>query len=110
MTLSLQQIFGPNANQVGDTISIKTTDFASVGLDGSSPSPSQVFAGLIKRAVSTLGTDAIINDPTNGVTASSFQQGKSFVTRGTQNQISYPMTLNLYTLDTGVEIDPDNVI
>lgn len=113
MALSLQQLFGPNASQVGDDITIKRTDFTSVGLNGTDPSASQVFAGLLKRAATTLNTDAIRNDPTNGVTASTFQQGKSFVSRGQDEdqelQIVYPITLNVYTTDTVNDFDPDNV-
>ncbi|WP_013324520.1 hypothetical protein [Gloeothece verrucosa] len=107
MPLTLQQIFGTNATIANGELTIKLSDLTSAGLNGTKPS--SIFASLLKRNKSTLGGD-IINDPTAGVSATSFENSRTFVMRGTETQISVPVTFNIYLAAPSDDFDPDDIV
>lgn len=108
MTLTIQQIWGTNATLVDGIVSFHVADFASAGLDGNNPSPTQIFAAQTKYVETT--TANLTDDPTVGVSPPAYLQDKSSVTRGTSKQVAYPVNLQFYKIDTDTTLDPNDVI
>lgn len=108
MAQTLQDLYGASATSTGTTITFDYSDFASTGLDGANPTPSQIMAAHLKWLVETL-TPAI-EDATAGIAPDTFQQDKNFVTRGNEPQIAQPFTLLAYRPDSTATFDPDDVL
>ena len=106
---TLQQLLGPKATRSGVKVTFDLTDYAGVGLtNATTASPTQAVSALLKYMVANLAKFA--DDPDAGIAAATYQQERSFVTRGNVRQIENPIGLSVYIADTTREFDPDAVI
>jgi len=112
MAVTLQQIFGANVTLIDGVVAFDLSDLAIAGLNGATPTPSQIFAGLLSFAEGTL---VDFDDPTAGVAKNQYGSTDSIVSRGTDGngnpiyQISHPVQFNFF-LTYGADFDPDDVI
>ncbi|MCU0534228.1 MAG: hypothetical protein MUD14_10075 [Hydrococcus sp. Prado102] len=106
---TLAQLFGPKATRSGVKITMDLTDFIGVGLaNATTASPSKACAAYLKWLVTN--TARFAEDAEAGIAADTFAPQRSFVVRGTSNQIQNPINLYVYIPDTTREFDPDAVL
>lgn len=107
--LTLAQQFGANATISSGVLSIQLSDLTGVGLNGSSPSASDISAALIMLWERNQPTNAD-TDPTVGILVSKDFTPKQFTTRGDVSQIEYRYSVYAYTPDSTSTLDPDSVV
>ncbi|RAM50387.1 MAG: hypothetical protein C6Y22_17480 [Hapalosiphonaceae cyanobacterium JJU2] len=104
---TLQQVFGANATQDANTITISKADLTPVGLTSSATNRAeQLFVAILLKAESYL-------NPTNQASDSDIQVTiddgfVSIVNRNSQNYRQSTYTIALQKLDTSSNIDPDD--
>lgn len=107
--MTLDSTLSPVLTIASGTLSIDLNAIKTeVGYDG------DINTITASKALTTLmlwlksKTATLTDDPAIGLTiADGF---KTFVIRGTENQISNSLTVNIYSVDTASTIDPDNTI
>lgn len=104
---NLQQVFGTNANQDANTITISKTDLAAVGLTSSvNNRAEQLLVAILLKAATYLNSTQQEADADIQVTIdSSFP---SIVFRNNQNYRQNTYTISLQKVDAGVTINPDD--
>lgn len=106
--LTLQQQFGTNATLSNGVLSIHISDLTSVGLNGSSPSPSDIAAALVLHWQANQGTNADQDNTIGVVVGTPF---RTLLSRNNINQIQYQYPVSFYVPDTlGTTLDPDSVV
>jgi len=105
--LTISQLFGATATLTGGTLTVKLADLAATGLNGASPTPTEVAAALVchwkLNKPATADTDADI-----GLTCD--QAFKSFLQIGTTPLVVHSFTVNLRSDDTTAgSPDPDTI-
>lgn len=109
MSLSLSDLFAPNAVNTGGVLNIDLASLATAtGFNGDvgSATASQIAAMLILYWVKK--TETLTDDPTKLITAS--QSFQSITLRGGVSQIANSYSVNIHTANTSVTLDPDNVV
>ncbi|BAZ69150.1 hypothetical protein NIES4106_39210 [Fischerella sp. NIES-4106] len=104
---TLAQVFGANATQDANTITISKADLTSVGLTSSATNRAeQLLVAILLKAATYLNPTQQENDTDIQVTIDpSFP---SIVYRNNQSYRQNTYTIALQKLDTGSTIDPDD--
>nr|WP_290226299.1 hypothetical protein [Trichocoleus desertorum] len=103
----LTAIFGPNAVQDANTLTISKTDLATVGLTPAAGNRAEsLFAAIIRLAEPTLTTTAQETNPDQNIT---IEDG--FPSLIERNDVAYrrnQKTISFDKVDTQSSIDPDD--
>ncbi len=105
---TLQEVFGTNASQTATTLTITKADLTSVGLTASANNTAEslIVAILLKAKEYLSDTNqATNNDIQVTVEQSAFPQ---IISRNSQNYRQITFNVDLQTVDTSFNIDPDN--
>ncbi|MFB2770362.1 hypothetical protein ACE1AT_13885 [Pelatocladus sp. BLCC-F211] len=104
---TLQQVFGANATQDANTITISKADLTSVGLTSSATNRAeQLFVAILLKAADYLNST---NQGTDNDIQVTIEDGfLSIVSRNNSNYRQNSYTVNLQKLDTSSTIDPDD--
>jgi hypothetical protein len=105
---TLAQVFGSNATQDANTLTISKADLTSVGLTASANNTAEsLVVALILKAASYLTETNQSSNPDIQITIadSGFPQ---IVSRNNSQYRQITYNVNLQTPDTGFTIDPDN--
>jgi hypothetical protein len=107
MKPTVTQVFGSNATQTSNALTISKTDLAATGLTASSDNTSEeLVVALLKLWQSTLTAASQEANPEQQVTIEdSFQQ---ITTRNNAQYRQFSKTVNLQIVDTTSMIDPDD--
>lgn len=104
---TLQQVFGANATQDANTITISKADLTPVGLTSSATNRAeQLFVAILLKAAAYLNPTTQTNDNDVQVTIESSFPSITF--RNNQNYRQNTYTVALQKLDTSSTIDPDD--
>lgn len=105
--LTISQLFGATATLAAGTLTIKTADLVPAGLNGATPTPTEVAAALVCLWK--------VNKPANADTDADIglvcdQSFKGFQQKASVNLVAYSYTVTLFADDTqGMNLDPDSV-
>lgn len=104
---TLIALFGPNAVQDANSITISKTDLATVGLTPSANNSAEaLFTAIVKKAGSVLTVSGQDSNPDQSIT---IEDGfPSIVQRNELNYRQNSKTINFQKVDTQSEIDPDD--
>lgn len=106
---TLTQVFGANAVQDANTLTISKADLASVGLTANATNTAEsLIVALLLKASSYLNETNQSNTNTDiqvTIANSGFPQ---IVVRNNANYRQITYNVNLQTIDNGFVIDPDN--
>lgn len=102
---TLVQIFGDNATQDSDYLTISKADLAAIGLTASSSNTAEsLFVALMLKAATYL-TET--NQTTNNDIQVTISEGfGSLVTRNNQSYRQYQYTIEMQKLDTTTAVNP----
>lgn len=104
---TLTQVFGANASQDANTITIAKADL--IGLTASANNRAeQIFVGILLKAFNYLNPTNQTNDPDIQVTIEKGDFSSSIVFRNNANYRQDAFTVNLQKPDIAATIDPDD--
>lgn len=103
----LSAVFGPNAVQDADSLTISKTDLATVGLTPAADNSAEaLFTAIIRKAEGTLTTTAQETNPDQSIT---IEDGfPSLIERSNVAYRRNQKTISFDKLDTQSAIDPDD--
>ncbi|WP_346291607.1 hypothetical protein [Sphaerothrix gracilis] len=103
--LTASQLFGSSATLTSSTLTISLADLAATGLDGASPSASQVAAALVKHwQTNTAGKQ---DDSEAGVYVG---DAPFFALARNNTQIEQQYAVSFYRSAGNISTDPDEVV
>lgn len=103
--LTIPQVFGAGASITGGVLSIPLSDLAAVGLNGVTPTASEIYTAIMLRLVSQQ-TASSLEDIEVGVYI-----GEPFLTVSRGNaQLERQFPVSVFTPFNAATLDPDDVI
>ena len=104
---TLQQIFGANATQTANLLTISKADLATVGLTASANNTAEsLYVGILLLAASYLTDTNLAANPEQQIAIS--ERIQSLVTRNNQTYRQRDYSVRLQKLDTSSAVDPDD--